>query len=72
MTRSAFTGIPERPAARDVAVVVDGMRAFAVASWAFRRSAARTVFAGTQEEALELKAGHPEWPAFQDRPPVPG
>ncbi|KOV56153.1 2-phosphosulfolactate phosphatase [Streptomyces sp. MMG1121] len=67
-----FTGIPGTPAAPDVAVVVDVMRAFTVAAWAFWRGAERIVFAGTQEEALELKAAHPGWLAFQDGAPVPG
>ncbi|MGW4564575.1 2-phosphosulfolactate phosphatase [Streptomyces sp. NPDC004561] len=53
-------------------MVVDVMRAFTVAAWAFRRGAERIVFAGTQEAALELKARHPGWLAFQDGPPVPG
>ncbi|MFG2123074.1 2-phosphosulfolactate phosphatase [Streptomyces sp. NPDC048710] len=67
-----FTGIPDRPTSPDVAVVVDVMRAFTVAAWAFRRGAEKIVFAGTQEEALELKARNPGWLAFQDGPPVPG
>ncbi|WEO93717.1 2-phosphosulfolactate phosphatase [Streptomyces sp. FXJ1.172] len=67
-----FTGIPGTPSAPDVAVVVDVMRAFTVAAWAFRRGAERIVLAGTQEEALELKARHPGWLAFQDGVPVPG
>ena len=70
--QSTFTGIPDRPTAPDVAVVVDVMRAFTVAAWAFRRGAERIVFTGTQEEALELKARHPGWLAFQDGAPVPG
>lgn len=70
--RTEFTGIPGTPTAPDVAVVVDVMRAFTVAAWAFRRGAERIVFAGTQREALELKARHPGWLAFQDGEPVPG
>ncbi|MFI9808414.1 2-phosphosulfolactate phosphatase [Streptomyces sp. NPDC052301] len=70
--RTEFTGIPGSPAAPEVAVVVDVMRAFTVAAWAFRRGAERIVLAATQEEALELKARHPGWLAFQDGPPVPG
>ncbi|WP_330461367.1 2-phosphosulfolactate phosphatase [Streptomyces sp. NBC_00820] len=67
-----YTGIPGAPVAPDVAVVVDVMRAFTVAAWAFRGGAEKIVFAGTQEEALELKARHRDWLAFQDGPPVPG
>ncbi|MFS4095388.1 2-phosphosulfolactate phosphatase [Streptomyces sp. AF1A] len=70
--RSVFTGTADAPTAPDVAVVVDVMRAFTVAAWALRRGAERIVFAGTQEEALDLKARHPGWLAFQDGPPVPG
>lgn len=70
--QTEFTGIPGTPTAPDVAVVVDVMRAFTVAAWAFRRGAERIVFAGSQEEALELKARHPGWLAFQDGAPVPG
>lgn len=67
-----FTGIADAPKAPAAAVVVDVMRAFTVAAWAFRRGAERIVFAGTQEEALELKARHPGWLAFQDGAPVTG
>ncbi|MGW7822995.1 2-phosphosulfolactate phosphatase [Streptomyces puniciscabiei] len=70
--QTEFTGIPGTPKAPDVAVVVDVMRAFTVAAWAFRRGAERIVFAGTQQEALDLKARHPGWLAFQDGEPVPG
>ncbi|MFY4723131.1 2-phosphosulfolactate phosphatase [Streptomyces sp. LaBMicrA B280] len=70
--RAVFTGIPDAPAAPDVAVVVDVMRAFTVAAAALRRGAERIVFAGTREEALALKARNPGWLAFQDGAPVPG
>ncbi|MGW1807353.1 2-phosphosulfolactate phosphatase [Streptomyces sp. NPDC002078] len=70
--QTEFTGIPGTPKAPDVAVVVDVMRAFTVAAWAFRRGAERIVFAATQQEALELKARHPGRLAFQDGEPVPG
>lgn len=70
--RTEFTGIPGTPTAPDVAVVIDVMRAFTVAAWAFRRGAERIVFAGTQQAALDLKARHPGWLAFQDGEPVPG
>jgi 2-phosphosulfolactate phosphatase len=70
--RTEFTGVAATPTAPDVAVVIDVMRAFTVAAWAFRRGAERIVFAGTQGEALDLKARHPGWLAFQDGAPVPG
>ncbi|MFC9927684.1 2-phosphosulfolactate phosphatase [Streptomyces sp. NPDC127190] len=69
---TVFTGITGAPKAPAVAVVVDVMRAFTVAAWAFRRGAERIVFAGSRQEALELKARHPGWLAFQDGEPVPG
>ncbi|MEW2620396.1 2-phosphosulfolactate phosphatase [Streptomyces sp. NPDC048106] len=70
--QTVFTGISDAPAAPDIAVVIDVMRAFTVAASAFRRGAERIVFAGTREEALELKARNPGWLAFQDGAPVPG
>ncbi|MFJ3306572.1 2-phosphosulfolactate phosphatase [Streptomyces sp. NPDC086549] len=70
--RSTFTGVPGLSATPDVAVVVDVMRAFTVAAWVFRRGAEKIVFAGTVDEALELKARHPGWLAFQDGAPLPG
>ncbi|MEV0185286.1 2-phosphosulfolactate phosphatase [Streptomyces sp. NPDC050625] len=67
-----FTGVSGLSATPEVAVVVDVMRAFTVAAWAFRRGAEKIVFTGTLDEALELKARNPGWLAFQDGPPVPG
>ncbi|MEV7392427.1 MULTISPECIES: 2-phosphosulfolactate phosphatase [unclassified Streptomyces] len=70
--RSTFTGVSGLSSTPDVAVVIDVMRAFTVTAWAFRRGAERIVFAETLDEALELKARHPGWLAFQDGPVVPG
>ncbi|MEU2422201.1 2-phosphosulfolactate phosphatase [Streptomyces sp. NPDC007851] len=70
--RTTFSGIPGLSATPEVAVVVDVMRAFTVAAWAFRRGAERIVFAETLDEALELKARQPNWLAFQDGPVVRG
>ncbi|MFG2958247.1 2-phosphosulfolactate phosphatase [Streptomyces sp. NPDC048291] len=70
--RATFTGVPGLSATPEVAVVVDVMRAFTVAAWAFRKGAERIVFAETLDEARELKARHPGWLAFQDGPVVPG
>lgn len=55
-----------------VAVVVDVMRAFTVAAWAFGRGAERVVLAGSLEEAAALKRAHPEWVALKDGAPAPG
>ncbi|MFK0284503.1 2-phosphosulfolactate phosphatase [Streptomyces sp. NPDC090499] len=70
--RATFTGVPGLSSTPEVAVVVDVMRAFTVAAWAFHRGAERIVFAETRDEALELKTRHPGWLAFQDGPVVPG
>ncbi|MGW7422619.1 2-phosphosulfolactate phosphatase [Streptomyces sp. NPDC054813] len=70
--RTTFTGVSGLSSPPDVAVVVDVMRAFTVAAGAFGRGAERIVFAETLDEALELKARHPGWLAFQDGPVVPG
>ncbi|MFJ8091568.1 2-phosphosulfolactate phosphatase [Streptomyces griseofuscus] len=69
--RAVFTGIPDAPAAPDVAVV-DVMRAFTVAAAALRRGAERIVFAETRRQALALKARNAGWLAFQDGAPEPG
>ncbi|MFC8126675.1 2-phosphosulfolactate phosphatase [Streptomyces sp. NPDC057302] len=69
-----FVGIPEltgAPVPR-VAVVVDVMRAFTVAAWAFSRGVERIVLAPTQGEALALKESHPGWLALKDGAPAPG
>ena len=55
-----------------MAVVIDVMRAYTVAAWAFERGAERIVLAGSLEEALELKGRNPGWRALKDGPPVPG
>ncbi|MET8487025.1 2-phosphosulfolactate phosphatase [Streptomyces tendae] len=67
-----FVGIPEVTEAPAVAVVVDVMRAFTVAAWAFARGAEKIVLAGSLEEALDLKARHPDRVALKDGPLVPG
>ncbi|MFB7496300.1 2-phosphosulfolactate phosphatase [Streptomyces sp. NPDC056161] len=78
--RPHYTGIPRPPrtdAPRlrtppEAAVVVDVMRAFTVAAWAFRRGAEKIVFAATRAEALALKRRRPDWLAVQDGAPMPG
>jgi 2-phosphosulfolactate phosphatase len=69
---SRFLGIPELVEVPSVAVVVDVMRAFTVAAWAFARGAEKIVLAGSLDEALALKARHPDWAALKDGPPAPG
>ncbi|MCY0917438.1 2-phosphosulfolactate phosphatase [Streptomyces sp. H27-G5] len=67
-----FLGIAELDEVPSVAVVVDVMRAYTVAAWAFARGAEKIVLAESLEEALALKASHPDWAALKDGPPAPG
>ncbi|MFF3859465.1 2-phosphosulfolactate phosphatase [Streptomyces sp. NPDC002209] len=67
-----FVGIPELAEAPSVAVVVDVMRAFTVAAWAFGQGAEKIVLAESLDDALALKARHPDWVALKDGPPAPG
>ena len=67
-----FVGISELVEAPSVAVVVDVMRAFTVAAWAFAQGAEKIVLAGSLDDALALKARHPDWAALKDGPPAPG
>ncbi|MCO8271207.1 2-phosphosulfolactate phosphatase [Actinoplanes sp. TRM 88003] len=67
-----FVGIPELTEAPSVAVVIDVMRAFTVAAWAFTLGANKIVLAASVEDALALKAGHPDWITLKDGPPAPG
>ncbi|MEU9169785.1 2-phosphosulfolactate phosphatase [Streptomyces sp. NPDC048420] len=71
---SRFLGIAdlEHTEAPPVAVVVDVMRAFTVAAWAFAQGAEKIVLAESLEGALALKARHPDWVALKDGPPAPG
>lgn len=70
--KARFLGIPGLTDVPDVAVVVDVMRAYTVAAWAFARGAERVVLAESLDEALALKARHPEWVTLKDGPPAPG
>ncbi|MFE2040323.1 2-phosphosulfolactate phosphatase [Streptomyces sp. NPDC059477] len=67
-----FVGIAEVAEAPSVAVVVDVMRAFTVAAWVFAQGAEKIVLAGSLDEALALKARHPEWVTLKDGPRAPG
>ncbi|MFD6532626.1 2-phosphosulfolactate phosphatase [Streptomyces sp. NPDC060184] len=69
---ASFLGIDELTDTPPVAVVVDVMRAFTVAAWAFARGAEKIVLSGSLEESLALKARHPEWVTLKDGPPAPG
>ncbi|MFE2165876.1 2-phosphosulfolactate phosphatase [Streptomyces sp. NPDC059447] len=67
-----FVGIAELVEAPSVAVVVDVMRAFTVAAWAFAQGAEKIVLAESLDDALALKALHPDWAALKDGPSAPG
>ncbi|WP_328580835.1 2-phosphosulfolactate phosphatase [Streptomyces sp. NBC_00370] len=67
-----FLGIAELAEVPSVAVVVDVMRAFTVAAWAFAQGAEKIVLAGSLDDALALKARHPDWVAVKDGPAAPG
>ncbi|MEV7404406.1 2-phosphosulfolactate phosphatase [Streptomyces sp. NPDC091267] len=67
-----FLGIADLVETPSVAVVVDVMRAFTVAAWAFAQGAEKIVLAESLDEALALKARHPDWAAIKDGPPAPG
>ena len=67
-----FLGITDLVEVPSVAVVVDVMRAFTVAAWAFAQGAEKIVLAESLDEALALKARHPEWVTLKDGPPAPG
>ena len=61
-----FVGIAGLAEAPSVAVVVDVMRAFTVTAWAFARGAEKVILAETLDEALALKARHPDWVTLKD------
>lgn len=69
---ASFLGIDDVTRTPQVAVVVDVMRAFTVAAWAFARGAEKIVLSGSLDESLALKARHPEWVTLKDGPPAPG
>ncbi|MFC9502026.1 2-phosphosulfolactate phosphatase [Streptomyces sp. NPDC057002] len=69
---SRVVGIPGVDGTEQVAVVIDVMRAFTTAAWAFHRGADKIVLAADEGEALEIKAGHPGWLALKDGALVTG
>ncbi|MEV7192755.1 2-phosphosulfolactate phosphatase [Streptomyces sp. NPDC093510] len=69
---TGIAGIADLAEPPSVAVVVDVMRAFTVAAWAFARGAERIVLAESLDEALALKDRHPDWVAIKDGPPASG
>ncbi|WP_328722386.1 2-phosphosulfolactate phosphatase [Streptomyces sp. NBC_00247] len=69
---ASFLGIDDLAKTPSVAVVVDVMRAFTVAAWAFAQGAEKIVLSGSLDESLALKARNPEWVTLKDGPPAPG
>lgn len=69
---SRVVGIPEVDGTEQVAVVIDVMRAFTTAAWAFHRGADKIVLAADEAEALAVKAAHPGWLALKDGAPASG
>ncbi|MEG3629609.1 2-phosphosulfolactate phosphatase [Streptomyces poriticola] len=69
---SRVGGIPGVDGTEQVAVVIDVMRAFTTAAWAFHRGADKIVLAADESEALAIKACHPGWLALKDGAPVSG
>lgn len=69
---TSFGGIDESGKIGGVAVVVDVMRAFTTAAWAFERGIERIILAAALEEALTLKARFPGVLALKDGEPAPG
>ncbi|GGQ87653.1 2-phosphosulfolactate phosphatase [Couchioplanes azureus] len=65
-----FTGIPTLGADPETVVVIDVMRAFTVAAWAFARGAERILLASDVAHALTLKADHPAAVTVKDGPPA--
>ncbi|MFD6424706.1 2-phosphosulfolactate phosphatase [Streptomyces sp. NPDC060198] len=69
---ASFLGTDDLTRTPSVAVVVDVMRAFTVAAWAFAQGAEKIVLSGSLDESLALKARNPEWVTLKDGPPAPG
>lgn len=67
-----FVGTAELVEAPSVAVVVDVMRAFTMAAWAFAQGAEKIVLSESLDDALALKTRHPDWVAIKDGAPAGG
>ncbi|MFF8911078.1 2-phosphosulfolactate phosphatase [Streptomyces olivaceoviridis] len=67
-----YVGIPELTDVPRLAVVVDVMRAFTVAAWAFSRGAEKIVLASSDGEALALRESRSGWLALKDGAPAAG
>lgn len=56
----------------EAVVVIDVLRAFTTAAWAFAGGAERIVLAESPAQARALKSCHPDWLTLKDGPPEPG
>lgn len=68
----AFVSIEACPAEPEVAVVIDVLRAFTTAAWAFERGVERIVLTDDLSEALRLKGELPGALAMKDGEPAEG
>jgi 2-phosphosulfolactate phosphatase len=69
---SSFVSISACPVAPDVAVVIDVLRAFTTAAWAFELGVDRIVLTDDLDEALRIKARLPGALAMKDGEPELG
>jgi 2-phosphosulfolactate phosphatase len=72
VTLPIYVSIAECGRVRGVAVVIDVLRAFTTAAWAFGLGAERIVLSDDVDEALKLKASIPGALALKDSEPAEG
>jgi 2-phosphosulfolactate phosphatase len=69
---AVYVGIAECGVVSGTAVVIDVLRAYTTAAWAFHLGVVRIVLSDDIDEALRLKASIPGALALKDAAPVPG
>jgi 2-phosphosulfolactate phosphatase len=70
--RPVYVGIAECEQVRGTAVVVDVLRAFTTAAWAFHLGVEKIILSADLDQALQLKTRFPESLALKDAEPYPG
>jgi 2-phosphosulfolactate phosphatase len=70
--RPVYIGIAECEQVRGTAVVVDVLRAFTTAAWAFHLGVEKIILSAELDEALRIKARFPGSLALKDSEPYPG
>jgi 2-phosphosulfolactate phosphatase len=70
--RAYFLSIDECGGVRGTAVVIDVLRAFTTAAWAFHLGAERIILSDSVQQALDLKAFFPGALAMKDAEPLEG